>query len=326
MEKNNLRIIFMGTPEFAVGSLQALVEGGYNVVAVVTQPDKPVGRHGSVLRAPAVKDYALSKGLPVLQPEKMKEPGFLEQLASYKADLQVVVAYRMLPEVVWAMPRLGTFNLHAALLPQYRGAAPINWAIINGDTETGVTTFFLDHDIDTGRVIHRRSVPIADTDTAEDVHDRLMHLGADLVCATIDDIIADRVTPIPQDQLTTDGPLRPAPKLFKDNCRITWTDGTKRCYDFIRGLSPYPAAWTTLVDEGGKAVVMKIYIAHKDFSPVAEAPGTVLVADGEMRIALADGTLVIDSLQMAGKKRMATADFLRGFHPQGLLHVEYHVE
>ena len=246
----------------------------------------------------------------------------MEELHSLEADLQIVVAFRMLPEVVWAMPRLGTFNLHAALLPQYRGAAPINWAIINGDTETGVTTFFLDHDIDTGRVIHRRSVPIADTDTAEDVHDRLMHLGADLVCATIDDIIADRVTPIPQDPLTTDGPLRPAPKLFKDNCRITWTDGTKRCYDFIRGLSPYPAAWTTLVDEGGKAVVMKIYVAHKDFSPVAEAPGTVLVADGEMRIVLTDGTLVIDSLQMAGKKRMATADFLRGFHPQGLLHVE----
>ena len=322
MTKESLRIVYMGTPDFAVETLDRLVSGGYNVVGVVTMPDKPVGRHQTTLQASPVKRYALEHGLPLLQPERLRDEAFLQALADMRPDLGVVVAFRMLPEVVWAMPRLGTFNLHAALLPQYRGAAPINWAIINGDTETGVTTFCLDHDIDTGRVIHRRSVPIADTDTAEDVHDRLMHLGADLVCATIDDIIADRVTPIPQDQLTTDGPLRPAPKLFKDNCRITWTDGTKRCYDFIRGLSPYPAAWTTLVDEGGKAVVMKIYVAHKDFSPVAEAPGTVLVADGEMRIVLADGTLVIDSLQMAGKKRMATADFLRGFHPQGLLHVE----
>ena len=322
MTKESLRIVYMGTPDFAVETLDRLVSGGYNVVGVVTMPDKPVGRHQTTLQASPVKRYALEHGLPLLQPERLRDEAFLQALADMRPDLGVVVAFRMLPEVVWAMPRLGTFNLHAALLPQYRGAAPINWAIINGDTETGVTTFFLDHDIDTGRVIHRRSVPIADTDTAEDVHDRLMHLGADLVCATIDDIIADRVTPIPQDQLTTDGPLRPAPKLFKDNCRITWTDGTKRCYDFIRGLSPYPAAWTTFVDEGGKAVVMKIYVAHKDFSPVTEAPGTVLVADGEMRIVLADGTLVIDSLQMAGKKRMATADFLRGFHPQGLLHVE----
>lgn len=322
MTKESLRIVYMGTPDFAVETLDRLVSGGYNVVGVVTMPDKPVGRHQTTLQASPVKRYALEHGLPLLQPERLRDEAFLQALADMRPDLGVVVAFRMLPEVVWAMPRLGTFNLHAALLPQYRGAAPINWAIINGDTETGVTTFFLDHDIDTGRVVHRRSVPIADTDTAEDVHDRLMHLGADLVCATIDDIIADRVTPIPQDQLTTDGPLRPAPKLFKDNCRITWTDGTKRCYDFIRGLSPYPAAWTTLVDEGGKAVVMKIYVAHKDFSPVTEAPGTVLVADGEMRIVLADGTLVIDSLQMAGKKRMATADFLRGFHPQGLLHVE----
>ena len=322
MTKESLRIVYMGTPDFAVETLDRLVSGGYNVVGVVTMPDKPVGRHQTTLQASPVKRYALEHGLPLLQPERLRDEAFLQALADMRPDLGVVVAFRMLPEVVWARPRLGTLNLRAALLPQDRGAAPINWAIINGDTETGVTTFFLDHDIDTGRVIHRRSVPIADTDTAEDVHDRLMHLGADLVCATIDDIIADRVTPIPQDQLTTDGPLRPAPKLFKDNCRITWTDGTKRCYDFIRGLSPYPAAWTTLVDEGGKAVVMKIYVAHKDFSPGAEAPGTVLVADGEMRIVLADGTLVIDSLQMAGKKRMATADFLRGFHPQGLLHVE----
>ncbi len=322
MTKESLRIVYMGTPDFAVETLDRLVCGGYNVVGVVTMPDKPVGRHQTTLQASPVKRYALEHGLPLLQPERLRDEAFLQALSDLRPDLGIVVAFRMLPEVVWAMPRLGTFNLHAALLPQYRGAAPINWAIINGDTETGVTTFFLDHDIDTGRVIHRRSVPIADTDNAEDVHDRLMHLGADLVCATVDDIIADRVTPIPQEQLTTDAPLRPAPKLFKDNCRITWSDGTKRCYDFIRGLAPYPAAWTTLVEEGGKAQVMKVYAAHKDLTPADEAPGIVTIADGEMRIALADGSLIIDSLQLAGKKRMATADFLRGFHPQGLLRVE----
>ena len=322
MDKKELRIVYMGTPDFAVAALDKLVSGGYNVVGVVTMPDKPVGRHQNTLQASPVKQYALQKGLPVLQPEKLKDENFLAALDALQPDLQIVVAFRMLPEVVWNRPRLGTFNLHAALLPQYRGAAPINWAVINGDTETGVTTFFLDHNIDTGRVIRRVPVPISDTDTAGDVHDRLMEIGADVVAETVDMILAGNVQAIPQEEMMTDEPLRPAPKIFKETCRLDTALGVKRAYDFVRGLSPYPAAWTTLVDEGGKAVVMKIYVAHKDFSPVAEAPGTVLVADGEMRIVLADGTLVIDSLQMAGKKRMATADFLRGFHPQGLLHVE----
>lgn len=312
----------MGTPEFAVESLKSLVEGGYNVVAVVTQPDKPVGRHQDTLQAPPVKQYALEQGLPVLQPVKMKDPEFVEQLRGFRADLQVVVAFRMLPEVVWAMPRFGTFNLHAALLPQYRGAAPINWAIINGDTETGITTFFLDHEIDTGKVIQRVKVPILDTDNAEDIHDKLMHLGASLVVETVDNIINNRVNPIPQSELTTDEPLRPAPKIFKETCNINWNLGVKKVYDFIRGLSPYPAAWTTLV-HGGKRQVVKIYASHKEFCEQTVESGKV-VSDGKtfFKIALQDGFLHLDTIQLAGKKRMEIVDFLRGFHLSGDERVE----
>lgn len=322
MEKKDLRIVFMGTPEFAVESLKSLVEGGYNVVAVVTQPDKPVGRHQDTLQAPPVKQYALEQGLPVLQPVKMKDPEFVEQLRGFRADLQVVVAFRMLPEVVWAMPRFGTFNLHAALLPQYRGAAPINWAIINGDTETGITTFFLDHEIDTGKVIQRVKVPILDTDNAEDIHDKLMHLGASLVVETVDNIISNRVNPIPQSELTTDEPLRPAPKIFKETCNINWNLGVKKVYDFIRGLSPYPAAWTTLV-HGGKRQVVKIYASHKEFCEQTVETGKV-VSDGKtfFKIALQDGFLHLDTIQLAGKKRMEIVDFLRGFHLSGDERVE----
>ncbi len=314
MTKKDLRIVYMGTPDFAVESLRRLVEGGYHVVGVVTMPDKPVGRHQTTLQASPVKQYAVQHGLPVLQPERLKDDTFLEQLRALRADLQVVVAFRMLPEVVWNMPRLGTFNLHAALLPQYRGAAPINWAIINGDTQTGITTFFLDHDIDTGSVIRRVPVPILDTDNAEDVHDKLMWLGAQLVQETIDDIIADNVRPIPQSQLTCDEPLRPAPKIFKDTCRIDWTKSVKQVYDFVRGLSPYPAAWTELTS-GGKCSVLKIYAAEKEDATPPEAVGT-LVSDGRhtLKVALADGYLHLKTLQLAGKKRMDTADFLRGFH------------
>ena len=252
---SKLRIIFMGTPDFAVESLRRLVEDGCQVVAVVTMPDKAVGRHHDVLQQSPVKQYALSQHIPVLQPERLKDEAFLSELRSYQADLQVVVAFRMLPEVVWAMPRLGTFNLHAALLPQYRGAAPINWAIINGEKETGITTFFLDHDIDTGQVIYRQSVPIHDDDDAEAVHDRLMLLGADLVLRTVHDVEAGQVHPIPQSQLQVDGPLRPAPKIFKETCQIRWADLTSReVYNFVRGLSPYPAAWTTL-----NGTMLKIY-------------------------------------------------------------------
>ncbi len=309
---NKMRIIFMGTPDFAVQSLKTLVEGGYNVVAVVTMPDKPIGRHQDVLSQSAVKQYAVSRGLPVLQPEKLKDEAFLEELRSYEADLQIVVAFRMLPQVVWDMPRLGTFNLHAALLPQYRGAAPINWAIINGDKETGITTFFLDHDIDTGVVIHRQSVPIHETDNAEDIHDRLMYLGAELVKQTVDDIASGNIKPIPQSELTVDGPLRPAPKIFKETCELQWAEHTVRsAYNFVRGLSPYPAAWTTL---GGKQ--LKVFRTEMQPDTVTAAPGT-MDTDGRtfLRFACTDGWLNVLELQLAGKRRMPVADFLRGYNP-----------
>ena len=311
---SKIRIVYMGTPEFAVLPLQRLVEGGYNVVAVVTMPDKPVGRHHDVLQQSPVKQYALSQGIPVLQPERLKDETFLAQLRDYRADLQVVVAFRMLPEVVWAMPPLGTFNLHAALLPQYRGAAPINWAIINGDRETGITTFFLDHDIDTGQVIYRQPVPIHDDDDVEHVHDRLMLLGADLVLRTVDDVERGIVHPIPQDQLTVEGPLRPAPKIFKETCQIRWAELTAReAYNFVRGLSPYPAAWTTLA-----GTVLKVYwatVVPQDEAPAADRPGT-LSTDRRtyLRVACKEGWLQLESVQLAGKRRMPVQDFLRGAH------------
>ena len=329
MKKEDLRIVFMGTPEFAVETLKRLVEGGYNVVAVVTQPDKPVGRHGSVLRAPAVKEYALQQGLPVLQPEKMKDPQFVETLDAYNADLQVVVAFRMLPEVVWAMPRFGTFNVHAALLPRYRGAAPINWAIINGETKTGVTTFFLDHDIDTGRIIKQKEFAIPDDADVEFVYDGLMSLGAEIALETIDEIIDKDgdIASIPQDDIlsTNDGsPLPHAPKIFKETCEIDWSHCAKKVYDFVRGLSPIPAAWTTLYKIGGergKGNVLKIYKAAKTGSPVkssegqdAPAPGTIANEKGRLLMACADEWLEITELQLSGKKRMSAKDFLNGFH------------
>ena len=245
MEKKDLRIVFMGTPEFAVGTLRKLVEGGYNVVAVVTQPDKPVGRHQDTLQPSEVKKFAQEHGLPVLQPVKMKDPEFVELLRSYNADLQVVVAFRMLPEVVWAMPRFGTFNVHAALLPKYRGAAPINWAVINGETETGVTTFFLDHDIDTGRVIAQKAFPIPDDADVEYVYDGLMELGADLAVETIDMVLCTEgnVKTIEQSDMTDCDSLPVAPKIFKETCEICWEKNAKSVYDFVRGLSPYPGAW-----------------------------------------------------------------------------------
>ena len=309
----NLRIVYMGTPDFAVEPLRRLVEGGYNVVAVVTMPDKPVGRHHDVLQASPVKQFALAHDIPVLQPERLKDEHFLAQLRACEPDLGVVVAFRMLPEVVWAMPRLGTFNLHAALLPQYRGAAPINWAIINGDRETGITTFFLDHDIDTGQVIYRQAVPIHDDDDVEAVHDRLMLLGADLVLKTVDDVEQGIVKPIPQSQLTVDGPLRLAPKIFKETCQIRWDELTARqVYNFVRGLSPYPAAWTTL--EGTMLKVYRCRVTAEDGLTDAR-PGT-LKTDGKtyLRIACRVGWVDILSLQLAGKRRMAVEDFLRGAH------------
>lgn len=315
MKKEDLRIVYMGTPEFAVAGLRALVEGGYHVVGVVTMPDKPVGRHGSVLQASDVKQYALSVGLPVLQPVKLKEESFLEELKALRADLQIVVAFRMLPEVVWDMPRLGTFNLHGSLLPQYRGAAPINWAIINGETETGVTTFFLTHEIDTGKIIKQKKLKIEDSDDVGIVHDRLMAIGAELVVETVDLILDDRIETTAQESLYTDPQeLRSAPKIFKETCRIDWTQPLKKIYDFIRGLSPYPAAWTELTDGDGKTLVLKIYEAKKNFAP-HDLPVGTLRTNGKntLEIAVSDGFLQLVSVQLAGKKRMNTNDFLNGF-------------
>jgi len=313
MKKEDLRIVFMGTPEFAVETLQALVENEYHVVAVVTQPDKPVGRHGSVLQPSQVKQYALERGLPVLQPEKMKDPEFIEQLRSYHANLQVVVAFRMLPEVVWAMPEYGTFNVHAALLPQYRGAAPINWAVINGETETGVTTFFLDHDIDTGRIIMKKHFPIPDDADVEYVYDGLMHLGAQLCLETLDAIIAADGHPIsiPQDSVLDGSAIKIAPKIFKETCEIDWTKTAKQVYDFVRGLSPVPGAWTTLVAPDGKETVLKIYKTRKT-DRQGQGSGVISTDGKALFISAADALLEIVELQLAGKKRMLARDFLNG--------------
>lgn len=314
MDKKDLRIVYMGTPEFAVESLKRLVEGGYNIVGVITMPDKPMGRHGSVLQPSPVKQYAVSQGLKVLQPEKLKNEEFVAELRSLNADLQIVVAFRMLPEVVWNMPRLGTFNLHASLLPQYRGAAPINWAVINGDTETGITTFFLKHEIDTGEVIDQVRVPIADTDNVEVVYERLMRLGGDLVLKTVDAILEGSVKTIPQEELAQVGELRPAPKIFKETCRIDWTIGVKRIYDFVRGLSPYPAAWTELYQEGSDPIMLKIFETEKLFCEHSLAPGTIVTdCKTYFKIASSDGYVNVLSLQLAGKKRMEINDFLRGY-------------
>lgn len=310
MKKEDLRIVFMGTPEFAVETLKALVENGYHVVAVVTQPDKPVGRHGSVLQPSAVKQYALEKGLPVLQPEKMKDPAFVEQLRSYQANLQVVVAFRMLPEVVWAMPEYGTFNVHAALLPQYRGAAPINWAVINGETQTGVTTFFLDHDIDTGRIIMQLPFDIPDDADVEYVYDGLMHLGADISLQTLERIIT--ADGHPETVAQDDSSLHPAPKIFKETCEIDWSKTAKQVYDFIRGLSPYPGAWTTLVAPDGKETVLKIFKTRKTGKPTTAGKGSITVEGKSLLVAASNEWLAIEELQLAGKKRMATHDFLNG--------------
>ena len=307
----------MGTPEFAVESLKSLVEGGYNVVAVVTQPDKPVGRHQDTLQPSQVKQYALSQGLPVLQPVKMKDPEFVEQLRSYQADLQVVVAFRMLPEVVWDMPRFGTFNVHAALLPQYRGAAPINWAVINGETETGVTTFFLDHDIDTGRIIMQKPFAIPDDADVEYVYDGLMHLGAEIAVETIDKLIAadGNIESMPQEEMiATDTVLHAAPKIFKDTCRIHLHQPAKNVYDFIRGLSPYPGAWTEIQKEGGKAQVLKVFKTSKTGKAIAAdvAVGSLKVEGKQLLIACEDEWLQLETIQISGKKRMEARDFLNG--------------
>ena len=317
MKKKDLRIVFMGTPEFAVASLRALVEQGYPVVAVVTQPDKPVGRHQDHLQPPAVKVYAESQGIPVLQPVKMKDPDFLAQLRAYQADLQVVVAFRLLPEVVWDMPRFGTFNVHAALLPQYRGAAPINWAVINGETETGVTTFFLDKHVDTGRIIAQKRFPIPADANVEYVYDGLMALGAELAVETIDSILEadgdissiDQQDIIDQKQL---GDLYPAPKIFKETCEISWNQTAKALHDFIRGLSPVPGAWAKVSVDGKPATTLKVYKAAPTDRKATAEPGTFVLEKGHLYVNATDHLLELLEIQLSGKKRMEARAFLNG--------------
>ena len=312
VEKKNLRIVYMGTPDFAVEALRCLVEGGYNVVGVITMPDKPAGR-GHKLQFSPVKQYALEHNLPLLQPEKLKDEAFVEALRAWKADLQIVVAFRMLPEQVWAMPRYGTLNVHASLLPQYRGAAPINWAVINGDTESGVTTFFLRHDIDTGDVAMQKSVPVSETDTAGDLHDKLMVEGAQLLIETIDGVISGNLKAVPQSQLPCSGPLRPAPKIFTETCKIDFTRGLADVYNFIRGLAPSPSAWTEVTD-GEHDYTLKIYRAAKRVATHDLAAGTIVTDTKEnLSVAVNGGYIDILELQLSGKKRMDTGDFLRGF-------------
>ncbi len=303
-----MRIIFMGTPEFAVASLAALLEAGENIVAVVTAPDKPAGR-GQRLHQSAVKQYAVARGIPVLQPEKLKNPEFLSELSALKADLQVVVAFRMLPEAVWNMPVLGTVNLHASLLPQYRGAAPINHAIINGETESGVTTFLLQHEIDTGNILFAKKVAISPHDTAGDLHDKLMTAGAELLVKTARALAEGTATPIPQDNLASGNILKHAPKIFKEDCLIDWNRPVTDVYNLIRGLSPYPTAYTSL---NGK--IVKIFKSDKEKVGTQHAPGTPYT-DGEtfLKFACLDGYIDVKELQIEGKRRMNIAEFLRGY-------------
>lgn len=300
-----LRIVFIGTPDFAVASLQAMVEAGYNIVGVITAPDKPAGR-GMQLQHSAVKKYALTQGLHLLQPVNLKSPDFVEELRSLKADLQVVIAFRMLPEVVWNMPPLGTFNLHASLLPQYRGAAPINWSIINGEQETGVTTFFLKHEIDTGKLLLQEKVALDDTITAGELHDELMHKGAQLVLRSLQLIENGTYTTNEQELLPG---VKHAPKIFTEHCLINWNTTADQVHNLIRGLSPYPAAFTHL---GGK--VLKVYRSSKELKAVTASPGT-MESDGKtfIKVAVQDGFVYLHELQLEGKKRMKVDEFLRGF-------------
>lgn len=310
MEKKDLKIVFLGTPDFAVESLDRLVSGGYNVAAVITMPDKPAGRGHKMFESP-VKLYAAGHGIPVLQPANLKDEAFIEELRAINADLFIVIAFRMLPKDVWQMPRLGTFNLHASLLPRYRGAAPINWAIINGDMRTGVTTFFLKHEIDTGDILRQESVDIMPEDNAGTLHDKLMHLGADLTIDTVEHIIAGDLKPLPQDRLTEGLEPAPAPKIFKDTCHIDWNAPAENVHNLVRGLSPYPAAWTELFGMQFKVFETRIVDSMKNLSP-----GEASADGGRLIVGCAGGKAIeILSLQPQGKKRMAAVDYLRGRRP-----------
>lgn len=294
----------MGTPEFAVPSLDILVKNGYDVVAVITATDKMGGRGGKKLLQSAVKKYAVANDIPVLQPKNLKSPQFVEELRSYKADLQIVVAFRMLPVVVWDMPPIGTFNLHGSLLPKYRGAAPIHWAVINGEKETGVTTFFLQHQIDTGNILFSAKTPISEHDTTGDVHDRLMRIGAETVLKTVKAIESGDYTPQVQDESL----VSHAPKLHDHTCEIDFDNPTKKVYNFIRGLSPYPIAWTTLDDKK-----LKIYQCQSEYEGHEIEPGEFIHDKKTLKITTRDGFILLNELQLAGRKRMKTADFLNGY-------------
>lgn len=305
------RIIFLGTPEFAVASLRALVEAGFNVVAVVTMPDKPAGR-GLKLQSSAVKQYAESRGIPVLQPEKLKNPSFLEELRTFKADVQVVVAFRMLPEQVWNMPPYGTFNLHASLLPNYRGAAPINWAIVNGEHETGITTFKLRHEIDTGDIVHREAVTINETISAGELHDLLMEKGAKLVVKTMEEVLSETAVFLPQ--MNTEGELKPAPKIFREHCRINWSSSGEQIHNLIRGMSPYPAAFSLLNGQNLK-IFKGSYVIRRHFEPA----GSLVIENNLLRIATGDGYYFAEDIQLEGKKRMPSSEFVKGLRLDGQL-------
>lgn len=313
MGKKDLRIVYMGTPDFAVEPLKKLVEGGYNVVGCITMPDKPAGRGHKIQFSP-VKEYAIEKGIPLLQPEKLKDETFQADLKAWNADLQIVVAFRMLPESVWNMPRLGTFNLHASLLPQYRGAAPINWAVINGEKETGVTTFFLTHDIDTGNIILQEKIKIDESDNVGTVHDRLMTIGAELVTKTVDKILDGSVTTTQQSVLYKDlSELKPAPKIFKETCKIDFNEKAQRIHNLVRGLSPYPAAWCELLDQEGNATAIKVFETEILDSKTGGEPGTFTYDKKNIDVTTGEGTIRIKTLQYPGKKRLSTEEFLRGF-------------
>jgi methionyl-tRNA formyltransferase len=309
-----IRIVFMGTPEFAVASLKAICNENIEVAGVITAPDKPAGR-GKKIQFSAVKQYALDHNIePILQPNNLKDEVFIESLRKLNADLFIVVAFRMLPEAIWDMPELGTINLHASLLPQYRGAAPINWAIINGENSTGVTTFFIEKEIDTGNIIMQETVEITPDDNAGTLHDKLKIAGSELIIKTIHSIADGVYIATPQNNLALSDKLRPAPKIFKDDCKINWSQSTKKVLNFIRGLSPYPAAWTEIQGEGSKTLSLKIYDAKPVEEEAKTTPGDVVLSENSFKIACKNGYLSIKSLQQAGKKKMLIEDFLRGFN------------
>lgn len=320
MNCKNLKIVYMGTPEFAAKILKTLVEEGFNIAGVVTAPDKPSGR-GQKLTEPEVKKYAQSLNLKILQPEKLKDPGFITELEQLQADVQVVVAFRMLPEIVWQMPKLGTFNLHASLLPQYRGAAPINWAIINGETITGLTTFLIDKEIDTGKILHRTEIEIKPDETAGDLHDKMIPIGASLIMETLESLANGKKDAIPQEILLKEiKDLKPAPKIFKNDCRINWHENGAKIYNHIRGMSPFPCAWTEIGKPGdekffGLKIFENEWINSKNTHPV----GTISTNKNEILVSIKDGFIKIKSLQLEGKKRLTAGEFVRGNQIEGFI-------